>query len=188
VIKTGGLIIPQVKGSQSYQRASFLLNLIGEKIMIELRLNKELVTIIDEDMYEQLMQYRWGFDGRYVYARSVATGGKKIYMQRIVNKTPKGFDTDHINGDKLDNRKANLRSVTRSQNNMNQKKQDGRSSQYKGVCWHKQRSKWKAEIKLNGKRKHLGVFVCEHEAAKAYNNAAKERFGEFARLNTNNGE
>jgi len=154
----------------------------------KLQLGKDRFALIDEEDFENLCHLKWGFDGRYAYAREKIKHldgseiQKKIYLHRCIMKTPKGLDTDHINGDKLDNRRENLRITTRSQNNMNQRKTRG-SSIYKGVCWFKLRSKWKAEIKLNGKRKHLGLFDTEYEAAMAYNEAAKERFSEFAKLN-----
>lgn len=160
--------------------------------MKEIKLYRDKVTKVDDDMYEYLSQWKWGFDGRYAYRREILERlgprkikYKKIYLQKVVNQTPDGMDTDHINCDKLDNRKENLRSVTRSQNNANMPKIAKKcSSRFKGVCWHKQRGKWKAEIKLNGVKKHLGVFLTEEEAAEAYNKAALERFGNHARLNT----
>lgn len=140
-----------------------------------------LVALIDDAFPNDC---HWFFDGRYVYRRSSTCRGpyKKIYLHREVMQTPKGFDTDHINGNKLDNRRENLRISSRSENNMNQKKTRG-VSKYKGVCWHKQRSKWKAEIKLNGIKKHLGLFTSEEAAAEAYDQAAKELFGNFAKTN-----
>jgi HNH endonuclease/AP2 domain len=156
--------------------------------MKELNLYKGLKAQVDDADYEALKHLKWGFDGRYAYTREkvetldgVITV-KKTYLHRCIMKTPKGLDTDHINGDKLDNRRENLRITTRSQNNMNQKKTRG-TSKYKGVHWHNQRNKWKAEIKINGKAKYLGLFLTEYEAAMAYNEAAKEKFLSFARLN-----
>lgn len=154
----------------------------------EIELGRGKKTIVDDDMYDFLTRWRWTWDNRYACRRYTENGKtKKVYMQKVVNNTPKGMDTDHINCDKLDNRKENLRSVTRSQNNANMPKiQKKCSSRFKGVCWHKQRNKWKAEIKVNGVRKHLGVFINEADAATAYNEAAKQNFGEFAKLNKEN--
>ena len=75
---------------------------------------------------------------------------------------------DHININPLDNRIENLRVLTHSQNNRNQKKRKNCSSQYKGVYWHKQNNKWLAYIRIDGKIKHLGSFTNEEEAAEAY--------------------
>lgn len=156
-----------------------------------IELGRGQVTKVDDDMYEYLKQWNWIYDGRYAHRTETLprVNGKykykKIYLQKVVNNTPDGMETDHINCDKLDNRKENLRSVSRSQNNANKPKIPRKcSSRFKGVCWHKQRNKWKAEIKHNGVKKHLGVFDNELEAAEAYNKAALERFGNNARLNT----
>jgi len=104
-------------------------------------------------------------------------------MHRLIMKNPDNLDVDHIDGDRLDNQKSNLRKATQSQNSMNQKNQSGRSSNFKGVCWHTRDHKHQAYIKINQKRKHIGYFDSEIEAAKAYNAAAIKYFGEFARLN-----
>jgi len=92
-------------------------------------------------------------------------------------------EIDHINRIRDNNRIENLRDVTRTQNQWNQSNQFGRSSQYKGVTWHKATDKWRAQIKINGKFKHLGLFAIEIEAARAYDRAAIEHFGEYANLN-----
>lgn len=150
----------------------------------ELRVGIKYKTLVDDDIYDYLSKFTWKHDGRYVFRNYLEDGKrKKVYLQRVVNNTPEGMETDHINGDKLDNRRENLRSATRSQNSVNKPKQQNCSSKYKGVCWHKQRSCWKAEIKINGKRKHLGVFLNEYDAAMAYNKAAFDAFGEHVRLN-----
>ena len=91
--------------------------------------------------------------------------------------------TDHRNGNGLDNRRANLRICTLSENRMSSRKREGCSSQYKGIAWDKYRQKWQAYINVDGKRQHLGRFEDEREAARAYDQAAKKRFGNFARLN-----
>lgn len=143
-------------------------------------------AIIDDEDFEYLSKYNWGYDGRYVYAREYLGNNKykKFYIHRLIMNTPKGMDTDHINGNKLDNRKENLRIATRSQNSMNQKLQVRQTtSKYKGVRLDKRNGRWVAAIKINGKAKHLGVFETEDLAAQAYNKAALECFGEFSKLN-----
>lgn len=149
----------------------------------------KLVTLVDADSYESLIQWNWCFDGRYVYRRqhlkmeSEKQKYQKIYLHKLVNNTPERLDTDHINSNKLDNRRCNLRSATRSQNNANQRKRENLSSKYKGVCWDKRLSKWKAEIKIHGKKKHLGVFISEEDAAAAYDAAARELFSDYSKVN-----
>jgi len=90
---------------------------------------------------------------------------------------------DHINHQTDDNRLENLREVTRFQNQWNGSIQTGTSSQYKGVCWYKNYNKWKAQINVNGKKKHLGYFINPIDAARAYDRAALKYFGEYANLN-----
>lgn len=90
---------------------------------------------------------------------------------------------DHINNVKDDNRIVNLREATNAENSKNKKAQVGGSSKYKGVCWYKSSSKWSAQIRVNYKKIHLGHYDNEEEAALAYNKAALELFGEFAKIN-----
>ena len=90
---------------------------------------------------------------------------------------------DHIDQDKLNNKIENLREVTRIQNGMNRKSYKNSSSKYKGVSWNKQNQKWVSYITINKKRKHLGSFINESDAAKIYNSAAIEYYGKYAYLN-----
>lgn len=103
----------------------------------------------------------------------------------LLGKKP-GLDIDHINHNGLDNRRTNLRHVTRQQNMFNSRGYKKRTSIYKGVCQGKKNKKygrWVSYIKHNGKTIYLGSFTDEVSAAKAYNNAAIEKFGKFACLN-----
>jgi hypothetical protein len=90
---------------------------------------------------------------------------------------------DHINNDRSDNRIANLRLASSSENGMNMLKRKGCTSQYKGVSWCAQPKKWRSKIMKDGVQKHLGYYDNEEEAARAYDKAAKEIFGEYANLN-----
>lgn len=94
---------------------------------------------------------------------------------------------DHINGDTSDNRIGNLRECTVAQNQHNQKPQKGRSSKFKGVSWAKRDRRWTSAIKAYGIRKHLGSFTSEIDAAMAYDKAASELFGDFAKTNRSMG-
>jgi hypothetical protein len=93
------------------------------------------------------------------------------------------MEVDHINCNRIDNRKSNLRHATRSQNVRNTIPRTDTSSKFKGVHWHKASKKWMTRIYINGKRKFIGSFNNEYDAALAYNAAAAEHYGEFARLN-----
>lgn len=96
---------------------------------------------------------------------------------------------DHIDGNPLNNSIGNLRDATSQENNRNRKKiksYGGKSptSRFKGVSWYEQYEKWQVRIGINGKRKHLGYFTLEIDAAKAYDKVAIDVFGEFAKLNS----
>lgn len=155
---------------------------------------KELVvgrvsTKVDDELFEEINRYKWSFDQRYIYRKEwlLSVNGKqkyrKIYLHKFINQTPKGFDTDHIDGDKLNNLRENLRSATRSQNNMNASKTKDTTSKYKGVFFDRRSGKWRAEIKINGKAKYIGLFKDQDEAALAYNKAAELLFGDFCKTN-----
>ncbi len=90
---------------------------------------------------------------------------------------------DHINRDRVDNRTDNLREATASENSQNQSMYKNNKSGFKGVSWFKRDKKWVAQIKIDGKKKHLGYFDCKVEAAIAYNEAAIKHHGEFANIN-----
>jgi len=94
-----------------------------------------------------------------------------------------GFEVDHINHNGLDNRRSNLRVCSKKQNQLNRRPDSGSTSEFKGVHWSKTRNKWYARIHLNGNDKHIGVFISEIDAARAYDRYAAEHFGEFAYLN-----
>jgi hypothetical protein len=149
---------------------------------IKLTLGK--VAIVDNDDFDKLNQWKWNCVNGYA-ARLVSRKlGKRvmIYMHREILGTPDGMECDHINSNRLDNRKQNLRICNRSQNQANRSKSSNNTSGYKGVNWHKVNQKWRAKIKINGRSKYLGCFTDIEDAAKAYEKAAIEYFGEFARV------
>lgn len=103
-------------------------------------------------------------------------------MHRFITNAPKELEVDHINGNRLDNRKENLRICTKSQNLRNQHKTCG-SSKYKGVSWRVRANKWESRIYVDGKKLFLGLYSDEEDAAKAYDKAAIQHYKEFAKTN-----
>jgi len=151
--------------------------------MKEIPLTQGKVAIVDDEDFEWLSQWRWYYTNGYA-ARSVRAGGKKmILMHREICKTIKGMETDHQDGDRLNNQRTNLRSCTHSENQQNTRMTRRNKSGYKGVSYFGPAKKWKAKITLNGNEIFLGYFFALEDAAYAYDNAAKELFGEFACTN-----
>lgn len=153
-----------------------------------IKLTQEKYAVIDDKDFKLIDQYKWCIQKtkNLYYARTYTHGShdsrKHMSMHRLIMNAQLNQQIDHINGDGLDNRRCNLRFATKSQNAANQKSRRG-SSKFKGVCWHKRRSKWISQIVIKQKRLYLGYFNNETEAAKSYNIAAKKYFGEFAKLN-----
>lgn len=106
----------------------------------------------------------------------------RLLWEAYKGEIPDGKEIDHANRNRADNRLCNLRLATRSQNRCNSEASEG-SSEFRGVSFHKAGGKWSAYIKLNNKKRHLGLFENEKDAALAYNEKAKELHGEFATLN-----
>jgi hypothetical protein len=153
----------------------------------EIPLTQGQVAIIDEDDYELVSQFTW----HALWAKSTQSfyavrgvhirGGNSatIGMHNLIM----GDRVDHKNGNTLDNRRENLRLATHSQNGANRRVGRNNSSGYKGVSRDKRGGRWQAGIKSQGKSRFLGYFNDPVDAAKAYDSAARELFGEFARTN-----
>ena len=142
-------------------------------------LSKGKYALIDKKDYRKISGYKW-YISTFGYAVAKVKSNT-IFMHRIINDTPLGMNTDHINGNKVDNRKNNLRNATDSQNSFNSYKK-GKKNKYKGVYKTKS-GRWAAKIEINYKQKHLGTFDNPECAAKSYNSAAKELHGRYAKLN-----
>ncbi len=154
--------------------------------MKKIPLNKGKAALVDDADYEVIKSYTWFFSD-LGYAKTTIWKNNKatqLRMHHMINgKTKKGEYTDHINGNKLDNRRENLRICTNAENMRNRPAPSSNTSGYKGVTWHKQRNRWAARIKVFYKSIHLGLFDSKKDAAKAYNMAAKKHFGKYAYLN-----
>lgn len=144
-------------------------------------------TLVDDEVADELSKFKWRKHISGYACFGVRPKGKKyklVLLHRVINKTPDGMFTDHINGHKLDNRRSNLRNASIQQNNRHSKKyKSGITSKFKGVCLRKDRGTWLAIITINGRRKKLGTFRDEIQAALAYDKAAIDCFREFALLN-----
>lgn len=145
-------------------------------------------ALVDDADYESLSKHNWFVSKKgYAFRNARRDDGRPttIYMHREIAGASKRQMVDHINGIKADNRRSNLRIANHSQNMMNCRPIafEGRTSRYKGVFWHRERRIWMAYIKIHGRSTYLGSFQREEDAAIAYDQAARDRFGEFARLN-----
>lgn len=144
------------------------------------------VALIDDEDFEEISKYKWyALKCKKYFCAVRREPGRIIYMHREILglKHGDGKETDHIDHNTLDNRRSNIRICTTAQNQANQNRQQGGTSVYKGVYWHKRMCKWCVNIYQNLKHIHLGYFEDEIEAAKAYDIKARELFGEFAKTN-----
>lgn len=154
----------------------------------EIPLTQGMVALIDEEDYAHLNQWKWHIlrvEKLCYAARSIKDGenGGTILMHRQLLNVPNGKEIDHKDGNGLNNCRSNLRICNHQQNHYNLRNQVNTSSIYKGVHWDKDKHKWRASLKVEGKIKRLGRFKDEALAALAYNQAATKYFGEYARLN-----
>lgn len=152
------------------------------KAMKEIKLTQGKVALVDDWEYETLSDYLWHADlkGKVYYA--VRTN-PRAYMHHLLLPAISGYQVDHVDRNGLNNQKHNLRYCTYEQNQMNRRIQSGGTSRYKGVSWDKHKCKWEVNIRRKPRSVFLGYFKSEKEAALAYNCAALQYFGEFARLN-----
>jgi hypothetical protein len=149
------------------------------------------VALIDDGDYELVSQHRWHVreqvlpgrrrvNGPYAMRNIHLSNGKWTVLAMHTLITGYAI-TDHEDHDGLNNQRSNLRDATEAQNSYNQRKQPGvSSSRFKGVSWDRDASKWVACIRIDNKLRKLGRFTSETDAARAYDSAAHEAWGEFA--------
>lgn len=149
----------------------------------EIPLTKGYVAIVDDEDYERVVSAgKWiaQVDRRRMVAYGRRDfGAEAVMLHAFLTGWPL---TDHINGDGLDNRRSNLRPATHAQNMRNRRKNWNNTSGFKGVSLT-ENGTWRARITIDNRRVSLGCFADRIEAARAYDRAAQDLHGEFARLN-----
>ncbi len=148
--------------------------------MKTLHLSRNRFALVDDRDFEWLNQWKWCFNTSGYAVRVPRVNGEKrptIYMHAEILRAPKGMHVDHINRDKLDNRRSNLRIVTPSQNQFNRRIQSNNTSGYKGIEWFARTGKWKVCIGVMRKLIHLGYFSDINDAIEARAKAEIRYFG-----------
>jgi len=137
-------------------------------------------ALVDAADYERLSRWTWRLHNGYAMRWE---NHREVYMHRAIMEPPKGMVVDHINHEKADNRRSNLRVCTQLENVRGMGKKRGTASRFKGITRTKNRKKWYTQIRYGKHRPHLGPFEDEAEAARAYDRMAVQYFREFAQLN-----
>jgi len=146
-------------------------------------------AIVDDEDFDFLSQYHWYSGGGHRLYAVATINGELRFMHRVILKAEKPFVVDHINNSPCDNRRANLRLCLNKENLINQRKRmvaksdRATTSKYKGVYFRKDRKRWSAYVGTGKDRTCLGCYSTQEEAALAYNKAAIEKWGEFAKPN-----
>lgn len=159
-------------------------NALETTVLVTLR--GGIQSLIDKDDLPVIERYVHHFNKRHGYACcNVGPNGHThpVPFHKMIINAPKGMYIDHINGNRLDNRRCNLRLVTPSMSRVNSAPKRNSKSGYKGVVWHNQMKRWGAQIGVYGKVETLGWFDDPADAARAYDAKAKEIYGEYARQN-----
>lgn len=154
--------------------------------MKRIPLTRGQFALVDDADFESLSKHKWSAhwaeDVNGFYAeRNIVRNGKRttIRMNRVIMGEPKGMQVDHINHKTLDNRRKNLRVVTRSQNQMNSLPRKNKSG-YKGVAFYENKLRpYRVNIRVGGKQFHVGYYSTAKRAALAYNLASKKHYKEF---------
>lgn len=137
--------------------------------------------LFDKEDYPMIETRTWSTNGRYPLAKF---NNKSVNLHTVLMNTPKDMCVDHINGNRLDNRRINLRICSNSQNHFNRQVSFGQSS-FKGVSRTRKNktNPWRATIKKDGKTITIGTYKTEEEAAIAYDQMALMLFGDYAKIN-----
>lgn len=146
--------------------------------MKKVKLSQNKLTLVENNDFKKVNQYKWFY--QHGYAATHQVDGKFIYLHRFLLDATKGDIVDHINRNKLDNRRSNLRFITQSQNVFNSKILTTNKSGYRGVYYKKDAKKWCARIEIAKKLHYLGYFNNPKEAAAAYNQKGLAELGIYA--------
>lgn len=146
-----------------------------------IELTQGKVALIDAEDYARLSRWNWYYNSGYAKAYE---NGKRLRMHRVVLDAPEGVQVDHINGDKLDNRKANLRLASEFENQWNRGRRKDNTSGIIGVSWNRRDRLWEARLYFTGQKRFLGTFKNKVEAMLVVDRAKREMHGEFARTNS----
>lgn len=155
---------------------------------VKVPLTRGYEATIDEADAERVLKHKWlaiGRKGAVYAARQQRIGGGRqltIYMHRVLAEPGDREEVDHADGDRLNNRRSNLRCCDHSRNGRNSRRPTNNTSGFKGVS-RERGGRWRASIVLSGKQVYIGGFDAADAAARAYDAKARELFGAFARLN-----
>lgn len=156
--------------------------------MKKIPLSQGKYAIVDDEDFEYLNQWKWYYNKGYACRnvnKGLINGTKKIIveaMHRRILGIQDSREIDHIDCDKLNNQRSNLRYCSSQENKWNRPRFKNNTSGYKGVFWHKRVNKFMAAICINYKLKHIGYFDTAEEAAIAYKKEAEKNHGDFFRL------
>lgn len=155
-----------------------------EDTTIRIPLTRGHDAVIDKADHDLVKSFHWVAlsSGRRTYA-VCREGGGYLLMHRLITGAPDGLDVDHVDGDGLNNTRKNLRACSRSENIANTPRRSNNRSGFKGVSWHRGARKWRATIRQDGKQRHLGFFSDAKDAARAYDEVARELWGHHAYVN-----
>lgn len=138
--------------------------------------------LIDQSDYPLVSGYRWWVDKSSGYFVT-SIDGRLVSLHRLLMPYQEGLVCDHINRDKHDNRRANLRYATPKQNSRNRSIARNNTTGFIGVCWHIRKQKYVAAVTVNNRTVNLGQFDSAEEAARVRDRAARFYFGRYASLN-----
>ena len=154
--------------------------------MKKIKLTQGKFALVDDEDFEKFNKIKWFCNGMGYACRSLhpnTSSCKSIYLHKEIMNNPLNMEVDHINGNPLDNRKINLRKCSHQENGRNLKISKRNTIGYKGLYFYRKIKRWQVYITCNYKHIYVGIFKSKKDAALAYNQKARELFGEFARLN-----